>query len=274
MFKTVMGLSGVEWLLPSIRLRAFPDDPHTLAEAKKMLAEVVEVTDDQQLKLAQWFHTESSEKDLKSCAVCGVRNPNCKYESFQLDAVTMELLELPPVASLLHAALKKGLLLVREGDAEATLVKNLEPLVTAYDCGAGNSECLLALHECFLDSDIDNNTWVVACSACCNRLEKGVLPKHSVANGRDFGKLATAQIDVGGGHKVPAREFFPELSDCEKYVLATVRPYGHVVKVSVPSSRTTREEAERCVLRAHYVSGLGFKPVTSWNRLFSYLAKG
>ena len=87
MLETVLGLSGAEWLLPSIRLRAFPDDPAARYDAEQMLKHVITVDPDMQLSLAKDSRKvrDNTFKKLWSCAFCGVRDINRNYNWFEVD---------------------------------------------------------------------------------------------------------------------------------------------------------------------------------------------
>ena len=71
-----------------------------------------------------------------------------------------------------------------------------------------------------------------------------------LASGYDFGDLSDPAVS----------RYFPVLSDCERYALSWVRPYGHVIKVSAPGDRTSNDELLRCMLRAHFISYLQSGP--------------
>ena len=58
----------------------------------------------------------------------------------------------------------------------------------------------------------------------------------------------------------PLPHYVPQLSDCEKYSLSWVRPYGHIVKISLPNEPNIDESLLRSVLRAHFISFLQYGP--------------
>ena len=113
---------------------------------------------------------------------------------------------------------------------------------------------MYALHPEFVD-ETDSGYVTTFCRRCANAARKVESAWCSLAKGHQYGRLCHAE----------AASWLPQLTVGEKALLADVRVYQDVVKLS--ASGGSDPSTAHCVLRGHCICFLHSGPSVAWSQM-------
>ena len=221
------------------------------------------VTDGEKVSFIEHFEELMGRtNDIVTCACCGRREVNRKSgSSFRLVPLSSKEIQMLKMTEAETDQLRTKLQVTAEIPINAAWdTAEVHPqLVQSYyfddntHFGSDPNATAYHLHREFVKvpMEADKDPEVPVCEACFSLLKTGKLPKHSIANGTDYGNIHRLEHPL------------VTLNKSEKCAISRVRLYQCIVKTKVTQKVTRHVMNSHCITFSHDAAEQSFDALGS-----------